>query len=144
MAQITDGIIKLYKTAGPSQQEKKVMAGPVEPIELYFRQNTSTGERFLLKNGFALHEDEVIIITFEHETKVSVVASLKLKLECLQSYVGLNGQPVKMDFMLTQADTTNQVNVITAETEISRYQVPKGVSLAFRVNDQFYLYLADA
>lgn len=144
MAQITDGTIRLYKTAGPSQQEKKVMAGPVEPIELQYRQNQSSGERFLLKNGFALHEDEILIITFEHATKVSVAASLKLKLECLQTYKGLSGGPVTMDFMLVQGDVTKQVNVATVETEIIRYQVTKGVSLSFRVNDQFFLYLDDA
>jgi hypothetical protein len=141
MAEITAGTVRLYKTAGPSQQEKIIMAGPVPPEELHFRQNTSTGERFLLKNGFDMQEDEILQITFNGA--VSVAASTKLKLTCLINYKGID-RPKTLDHMLLEADFTKTANTLNVETEIAKYQVPKGVSLAFRRGDQFYLYLDSA
>jgi hypothetical protein len=141
MAEITTGEVKLYKTAGPSQQEKIIMAGPVPPEELHFRQNTSTGERFLLKNGFDMQEDEILQITFKGT--VAVTASTKLKLTCLINYKGID-RPKTLDHMLLETDFTLTLNTVNVETQIGKYQVPKGVSLAFRRGDQFYLYLADA
>jgi len=144
MAQVTDGDVRLYKTAGPNLEEKIIITGPIPPSELQYRQNTSSGERYLLANGFTAKEDEIVIITFDHATSTIDKTKTLLKLTCTIVYFGIDGQRRERSGTITETSDgfTASANVATVETEIGRYQVRKGETIVVRPGDQFYLYLA--
>ena len=146
MAAITVGTVRIYKTAGTSQQEKRLMIGPVSVTELAFLFDSSSGYRFRIDNGFDMPEDAVMSITLvSAQVAVNTVAGINLQMSGKIFYQGLD-KNVILEGRLGSSDTgvTLYSNTATIETEILKFQVPKGSTWAFRKNDWIYLALATA
>ena len=146
MAAITAGTVRIYKTAGTSQQEKRLMIGPVTVGELAFLFDSSTGYRFRIDNGFDMPEDAVMSITLvSGSVAVATAAGINLQMSGKIFYQGLD-KNVILEGRLGSLDTGVHLyaNTANVETEILNFQVPKGSTWAFRKNDWIYLALASA
>ena len=146
MGAITTGTIRIYKTAGTNLQEKRLVVGPVTLAELAFLFDSASGYRFRIENGFEMPEDSIFQMTLlSASVAAATTAGINLRMSGKIFYQGLD-KPIALEGQLTSGDTGIALlaNTANVDTEILRFQTPKGSAWSFRKGDFIYLVLATA